>query len=136
MILEGKKILLVEDDIFIGDMLVRKLMVEGALCVQALNGQEGLSKFNENNGNFDAILTDIMMSKMDGYEFVVELKKDSRAQSLPIIDLTNKSSVTPQTERIKELGIDGMFIKSSTALHELMQEIAKIIEKKQAEKVH
>lgn len=131
MLLEGKKILLVEDDNFIGDMFARKLKVEGAICTQASNGEEGLMKLKENNCDFDAIITDIMMSKMDGYEMVQEIKKDERAQSLPIIVLTNKNSATPQTERIVELGIDGMYIKSSTALYEIMQHIADVIRKKQ-----
>lgn len=133
MRLEGKKILLVEDDKFIGDMLIRKLQSEGAICTQAWNGQEGLVKLKDNDYDFDIIVTDIMMSKMDGYEMVQEIKKDERAQDLPIIVLTNKNSATPKSERIDELGIDGKYIKSSTPLSEIVEHIYDVIEKRAGE---
>lgn len=132
MTLKGKKILLVEDDTFIGDMFVRKLNVEGALCTHATNGEEGLTKLKENDYDFDAIVTDIMMTKMDGYDMVQEIKKDERAKSIPIMVLTNRNSMTPHTAKIAELSIDGMYIKSSTPLHEIVQHLADIIEQKQA----
>lgn len=128
MRLEGKKILVVEDDNFIGDMLVRKLDVEGAICTKVSNGEEGLAKLKEKKYDFDIILADVMMKKMDGYEMVQEIKKDPLAESLPIIVLTNKNSETPQMESITELGIQGMYIKSSTPLHELVRHITEAIE--------
>jgi CheY-like chemotaxis protein len=130
MKLEGKKILLVEDDNFIGDMFTRKLKSEGALCTRANNGTDGLAKLKENNYDFDVIVTDIMMSKMDGYEMVKEIKKDEQGRLLPVIVVTNRNSSTPETARITELDIDGMYIKSSTPLHEIVQHIVDAIEKR------
>lgn len=134
MVLAEKNILLVEDDLFIGDMITRKLELEGATCQRALNGEEGLMKLKENDYNFDIIVTDIMMSKMNGYEMVQKIKEDEHAQSLPIIVLTNRNSATPELERITELGIEGKYIKSSTALHDLVKIIADAIENKRTDK--
>lgn len=131
MTLSNKKILLVEDDNFIGDMLARRLKFEGAICTFAVNGEEGLQKLKAQNYDFDIVLTDIMMTKMDGYEMIQEIKKDERAANLPIIVLTNRSSLSPKTERIEELGIDGMYIKSSTPVSQIVKYVEEALEKKQ-----
>ena len=61
---------------------------------------------------------------------VKEIKKDEQGRLLPVIVVTNRNSSTPETARITELDIDGMYIKSSTPLHEIVQHIVDAIEKR------
>ncbi|PIZ54466.1 hypothetical protein COY24_03685 [Candidatus Uhrbacteria bacterium CG_4_10_14_0_2_um_filter_41_21] len=129
MKLAGKKILLVEDDNFIGDMFIRKLTVEGALCTRAMSGADGLRKLAEAHNDFDIIITDVMMAEMDGYEMITKIKADVEAKLIPIIVLTNRSSLTEETKKVVHLDIAGLFIKSNTSLSELTNKVAEIIER-------
>lgn len=129
MILENIKLLLVEDDNFIGDMLERKLLAEGAICTRAFNGQDGLTKLQEGNYDFSIIITDVMMAVMDGYEMVKEIKQREQAQHIPIVVLTNKVSLTTENVKIKDLGIESFLIKSNTPLGDLVILLAEIAKK-------
>ena len=68
MRLKNKNILLVEDDLFLGKMLMRLLKVEGAKSGWAQDGEEALDKLK--NDTFDLIIADLMMPKMDGRELI------------------------------------------------------------------
>ena len=131
MRLKNKKILLVEDDVFIGKMLIRRLKVEGAQSVWARNGEEALDKIKEDT--FDLIITDLMMSKMGGRELIGIVKENEETKDIPIIVLTNLVSSISSKEELEEIrksGISGMFVKSSTALKDFVDRIITILEKK------
>ncbi|KAA3600439.1 MAG: response regulator [Calditrichaeota bacterium] len=88
--LEGKKILLVDDDPLNLFSTVSILEEEEIETEIAKSGIECLEKLKEEE-NFDMILMDIMMPEMDGYEAMTEIRKMQRFQKLPIIALTAKS---------------------------------------------
>lgn len=129
MKLVGKKILLVEDDQFIGDMFARKLLAEGAICTRAFNGKDGLIKLAENQNKFDLIVTDVMMVGMDGYEMVQEIKRSDVAKTIPVVVLTNRTSLTSENSKISDLDIAGFYIKSETDLAVLVTDFVNIIKK-------
>jgi DNA-binding response OmpR family regulator len=81
------KILLIEDDISISEMVGNYLKKEGFNITTAFNGEEGVGKFL--NNSFDLILLDIMMPKLDG----MEVMKIVRERSLvPILIMSAKDS--------------------------------------------
>jgi len=83
----GDKILLIEDDISISEMVENYLKKEGFDITAAFNGEEGLGKFL--NNSFDLIILDIMMPKLDG----MEVMKIVREKSLiPILIMSAKDS--------------------------------------------
>lgn len=132
MKLEGKKILIVEDDNFIADMFVRKLVAEGAECSRATSGTGALQELQKENYEIDLVLTDIMMANMDGYELVVNLNKMDEAKDIPIVVITNRSSLNTENSKITDLNIAGFFIKSNTNLSDLVEEIVKVLASKEA----
>ena len=127
MKLEGKKILLVEDDNFVGDMFIRKLNAEGAICSRSKNGTEGLQKLTDEEYNFDLIITDVMMAGMDGYEMVNAIRKIDSVKKIPIVVLTNRNSLNEENSKITELDLAGFFIKSDTDLSVLINSLEKIM---------
>jgi len=129
MKLSGKKILLVEDDNFIGDMFIRKLLSEGAICTRAFNGNDGLMKLSENKNNFDLIVTDVMMAEMDGYEMVKQIKEQEIAKNIPVVVLTNRTSLTVENSKISDLDIAAFYVKSDSALSVLVDDFVEIIKK-------
>ena len=81
-----KKILIVDDEKNIVDIIAFNLKKEGYQIIKAADGEEGVQKAMEENP--DLILLDIMMPKMDGYE---ACKKIREKKNTPIIMLTARA---------------------------------------------
>lgn len=77
-------ILVVEDDPWVGDVVVRGFTPEGHRVEVATNGREGLDKFRK--GRFDVVITDRAMPEMSGYELAAAIK--AITPSVPIVLLT------------------------------------------------
>ncbi len=92
--LEGKRILVVEDNKVNQMLVLNMLKKKGVIVVGANDGIEGLEAMNK--ANFDLILMDIQMPRMDGYHAVAEIRrmKDPIKSTLPIIALTASAYVT------------------------------------------
>jgi signal transduction histidine kinase/ABC-type amino acid transport substrate-binding protein/ActR/RegA family two-component response regulator len=89
--LTGRKILLCEDNELNREIAVAILEDRGMTVEAAVNGQIGLEKFSKSSpGYFDAILMDIRMPVMDGYETVKAIRQLDRpdAVTVPIIAMT------------------------------------------------
>lgn len=128
MELEGKKILLAEDDQLIGQMFCRRFKIAGAEVVWMFNGEDAADTIkNSNEGDFDIIISDLMMPKVDGVDFLKIVKADERLSKLPFIILTNRSTQKEETEEIIALGADGYIIKSETDLKDLIDKTAEIL---------
>ncbi|WP_313513814.1 response regulator [Pseudomonas sp.] len=87
---EGRKILLVDDDVRNIFALSSALEQKGAMVEIARNGLEAVAKVQEDS-EIDLVLMDIMMPEMDGYEAMTEIRKDPRFARLPIIAVTAKA---------------------------------------------
>ena len=88
--LEGKKVLIVDDDMRNIFALAALLEEHGMEITSADNGREALDILN-NRSDLDVVLMDIMMPEMDGYETMQRIRKDARYRRLPIIALTAKA---------------------------------------------
>jgi len=89
-IFEGRRILLVEDDVRNLFALTSTLEPKGAAVEIARNGREALERIRS-GPPIDLVLMDIMMPEMDGLTATRELRKDDRWADLPIIALTAKA---------------------------------------------
>lgn len=87
LLMEGTKILLVEDDHNFGDVLRSYLEMHDFEVTLAGNGEEGLKLFREKP--YDICILDVMMPKMDGFTLAKEIRKDDL--QIPIIFLTAKT---------------------------------------------
>jgi len=91
-ILDGKRVLVVDDD-------VRNLFALTAVferskidAITAESGREALEILNKDK-NIDIVLMDIMMPEMDGYETIQMIRKEARHKNLPIIAVTAKAMI-------------------------------------------
>jgi PAS domain S-box-containing protein len=84
--LEGARILLVEDNEINQQVASEILAAVGALVTLADNGQEAVQAVGASD--FDAVLMDVQMPVMDGYEATRLIRQDPRFQALPIIAMT------------------------------------------------
>ncbi len=88
--LEGKKVLIVDDDMRNIFSLSSALAEKNIIIYEAENGREALNRLNE-FPDIDLVLMDIMMPEMNGYEAMRAIRGDARFQTLPIIALTAKA---------------------------------------------
>ena len=103
-----ERILVVDDDGDIRDVLRITLEAEGYQVQEACNGQEALDSIPKVNP--DLILLDFKMPRMDGPQLCQALKKDTLLQHLPIIMLTSKGEVLDKVHGI-EAGADDYMVK-------------------------
>ena len=89
-VLEGRTILLVDDDVRNVFALTSALEQRGAKVEIGRNGFEAIAKLDEVAG-IDLVLMDIMMPGMDGMEAMRRIRADGRFARLPIIAITAKA---------------------------------------------
>src|SRR3990167_2283628 len=104
-----KKILLIEDEEIMINLLQRKLDKEGYEVSIARNGEEGLELMRERNP--DIILLDIIMPKMGGFEVMEEMQKDKDLKKIPIIVISN-SGQPVEIDKAQKLGAKDWLIKT------------------------
>ena len=99
------RILLVDDEQSIQELLSFPLRQDGYEVVQASDGREGLERFREST--FDLVVLDVMMPRMDGFELCQRLRARS---TVPIIMLTAKSEEIDKIVGL-EIGADDYITK-------------------------
>ena len=119
-----KKILIIEDEELLYDMLKRKLEIEGYEVSIAENGVEGLEKIKKINP--DLILLDIVMPEKGGFEVMEELQQEEDYKNIPIIIISN-SGQPVEIDRAKELGAKDWLIKTEFDPQEVIEKVKKQI---------
>jgi len=84
------KILVVDDEVFVADMVEATLSAEGYAVEKAYTGEDALAAVE--NDPPDLILLDLMLPGMDGYEVGRQLQRDARFSHIPVIMLTARSA--------------------------------------------
>ena len=99
-VFDGRKVLLVDDDVRNIFALTSALEQKGVQVVIGRNGFEAISKLDEVS-DIDLVLMDIMMPGMDGLEATRQIRKDPRFKKLPIIAVTAKAMKDDQEQCLK-----------------------------------
>ena len=101
----NKKILVVDDEISIRQILETRLSIRGYEVILAANGEDALSLFRQEQPNL--VILDLMLPKIDGYEVCSEIRKESQ---VPIIMLTALGDINDRVMGL-ELGADDYVMK-------------------------
>jgi signal transduction histidine kinase/CheY-like chemotaxis protein len=79
------RLLVVDDEITVRDVLTDALRAEGCEVIAAENGQAALQIFDDYKGEFDAVFTDIGMPEMNGWELATAIRRRSESIALAIV---------------------------------------------------
>ncbi|MDD2047630.1 response regulator [Pseudomonas putida] len=108
-VFEGRKLLLVDDDVRNIFALTSALEHKGAIVEIARNGREAIERL-ERNVDIDLVLMDVMMPEMDGYEATRLIRQQPRWRKLPIIAVTAKAMKDDQ-QRCLQAGANDYLAK-------------------------
>lgn len=98
------KILIVEDEKAIVDLLEMALSAQGYLCVHEMHGEAALKRIDEES--FDMILLDVMLPEISGFEIMEYIAP----RKIPVIFITAKSDIADRIHGL-QLGADDYLIK-------------------------
>ncbi len=118
------KILVVEDDKFLREMITRKLDKEGYEVVEAVDGEKGEEKIKAEKP--DMVLLDLILPGIDGFEVLERIKKDPSTSDIPVIILSNLGQKA-EIEKGLKLGALDFLIKAHFTPAEIIEKIKESI---------
>ncbi|MBU0502275.1 MAG: response regulator [bacterium] len=104
----AKKILVVEDEKIMSEIIAARLGSRGYDVLVAADGQKGLVLAKKERP--DLVVLDLLMPNMDGYEVVKQLKEDENTKEIPVVIYSVKEEDTDM-EKAFELGADAYCLK-------------------------
>jgi len=116
----AKKILIVEDDKFLRELIARKLIAENYEIIEAIDGEEGLKKIKEEKP--DLVLLDLILPGIDGFEVLSKMKDDPALASIPVIILSNLGQ-REDLEKGLKLGAVDYLVKAHFTPNEIIEKV-------------
>ena len=119
-----KKILIIEDDVFLSNIYSKKFESEGYKVFFALDGKKGLNLIKQKNPNI--ILLDLMLPSMTGFEILEAMAKDQEIKNIPVILLTNIND-QDEINRGYDFGVKDYVIKTFFTPSEVVEKVNKFV---------
>ena len=116
----AKKILFIDDDPFITDVIGGKLREAGFEVRVAKNGQEGLEALASMTP--DLILLDLVMPTVNGFAVLEQLRASEAWRGIPVIVFSNLGE-EEELARTREFGVREHIVKTALAPHEVVQKV-------------
>ncbi len=129
--MERKRILVVDDEIYIVHILEFSLTMEGYEVLTASDGEEALQVIEQERP--DLVVLDIMMPKLDGYEVCHRLREDEDFRALPVILLSAKGRPIDRDAGL-QAGADD-YITKPFSPRKLLEKIRELLERQDLRKV-
>ena len=120
----SQTVLVVEDDQFLRDLIVKKLEEEGLKTIQAIDGEEGLRLIRENKPTI--VLLDLILPGIDGFEVLKQIKAEPDLSDIPIVILSNLGQ-KDDIDRGLDLGAKDYLIKAHLTPGEIVQRVKEIL---------
>lgn len=117
---ETKKILLVEDEPLLANLLKQRLEKDGIEVTLARDGEEALARLRESKP--DLILLDIILPKISGFELMETLQADPQFERAPVIVISNLGQES-DVARGAALGAIEYFVKAKVSIEELVEHV-------------
>ncbi|MBU4298698.1 response regulator [Patescibacteria group bacterium] len=120
----AKNILVIEDDKFLRELIVQKLIKEGYTVSEAIDGEEGIKKIRDEKPSL--ILLDLILPGIDGFEVLAKTKEDPALSPIPVIILSNLGQ-KEDVEKGLKLGAIDYLIKAHFTPGEIIEKIKAVL---------
>ena len=124
----AKKIFMIEDDKFVGDMYRRLFIGNGYDVELVQNGTDALASLGKANILPDLITLDLNLPDMDRYEILKQLKANDKMKKIPVVVLTNSFYEESEKEFLS-LGAALFLVKIHNNNKEILEKIHTLLEK-------
>mgnify|MGYP001582453939 CR=1 FL=1 len=118
------RVLIVEDEDFLAQVLTDNLTSEGYKVEVAIDGEEALEKIRTSQPSL--ILLDLLLPKLDGFQVLEEIKSNPDLKLIPVIVLSNLGADT-DIKRALSLGAEDYFVKSQHPIAEVVERVRKYV---------
>jgi DNA-binding response OmpR family regulator len=118
------KILLVEDDPFLSNLLKVRLQRENIDVTLARDGEEAIKDLTTNRPSL--ILLDLILPKKSGFEILEKISTDPQLKDMPVIIISNLGQ-TSDIQRGKELGAVEYFVKAKISIDDLVGKVKEFL---------
>jgi DNA-binding response OmpR family regulator len=123
--MNGKKILIIEDDTFLQGLAANKLQAEGFEVNTASNGNEALTNLDQEI--YDAIILDLMLPDISGFEILKQIRSRETNSKLPVLIFSNLSDDKDIKQGL-DLGATDFLVKANFTLEELVEKVKNAIQ--------
>lgn len=117
---EKRTVLVVEDDFFLVQAYQDKFEKEGVNVLTAMDGRTALSFLEKDPP--DAVLLDLMLPGVNGFDVLVAIKQNTKWKSVPVIILTNLGQ-DQDMKRGLSLGANEYIVKANIKISDLVEKI-------------
>lgn len=127
----AQRILIVDDELYLRELYEEVIQGAGYEVETALDGEEGLDKIVK--GNFDLVLLDVMMPKLDGIGVLQKLANaDPKPSKMPIIIICTNLSHDPVINEATKLGAKAYIVKADVVPDQIIEKIKEFLGPQQA----
>lgn len=119
-----KKILIIEDDKFLRELISQKILKEGYEIAEAVDGESGLNSAKSEKP--ELILLDLILPGIDGFEVLARIKSDPEISQIPVIILSNLGQKDDIEKGLKMGAID-FLIKAHFTPAEIIEKIKSVM---------
>lgn len=125
-----KKVLIVEDDNAMREIVAHKLASAGLQVLEAIDGKEAIEKWQKEKP--DLVLLDLMLPEVDGFQVLGTMRKNSETviANTPVIVLSNLFS-KEDVQRTKQLTIEDFLVKAYHTTEEILQRVQEVLNRQQ-----
>jgi len=115
-----QKILVIEDDKFLRELMTEELKREGFFVVSVIDGEEGLEKIPQEIP--DLVLLDLILPGIDGFEVLKRIKENPSISKIPVIILSNLGQ-KDNIDKGMNLGATDYLIKAHFTPREIIAKV-------------
>lgn len=120
--LTGKKVVIVEDDKFLGSLVSKKLIGAGCQVTLVNKGEEAVATIEKEMPNI--IILDLLLPGMSGFDILKKVRHDDRFKTVPVMILSNLGE-EKDIQQGKDLGVNDFLIKATINMDEIVDHVAR-----------
>jgi CheY-like chemotaxis protein len=125
-LVSGKKVLIIEDDVLLGDIILKEMSKVSTNAKLLTSGEEALEVLKKEMP--DIILLDIFLPGINGLEFLELIRKDARTKYVPVLVLSNTTQAKDRNQA-KSLGA-GFLTKALVTPSQIVEHVHEMLAKK------